>query len=336
MKSVLIIAEAGVNHNGDLATALGLVESAAECGADAVKFQSFIPDQVASAGAQLAQYQKEGMPVEPASQLEMLRSLALSEEDHERLVARCRACGLQFMSTPFDIPSVDLLDRLDVSIFKVASGEITNLFLLRRIARLRKPLLVSTGMSSLRDVEAALDVLFEAGVARGHVTLMHATTQYPTAYPDVNLRAMQTLRNAFHVEVGYSDHTLGIEVALAAVAMGATVIEKHFTLDRDQPGPDHRASLDPGGMRALVTGIRNVESALGDGIKRPAPSELPNRAVARRSLVARRAIATGEAFSEENVTAKRPGTGMSPMRWDEVLGRLAHRSFEQDELISDR
>jgi N,N'-diacetyllegionaminate synthase len=328
--STLIIAEAGVNHNGELAMARRLVELAAQAGADVVKFQTFRADRLASPQAPMADYQRRNLGAAD-SQLEMLRRLELSPQMHQELHAHAGRCGIEFLSTGFDCDSVDFLMRLGVSRLKIPSGEITNLPYLRHVGRQGKPIVLSTGMATLAEVEAALSVLETAGTAREHITVLHCTTEYPAPMADVNLRAMNTIRETFDVAVGYSDHTSGIEVAVAAVALGATIIEKHFTLDRSLPGPDHAASLEPQELAALVRAVRNIEQALGDGIKRPAPSELGNRAVARQSLVAARAIRAGETFSAANVTVKRPGGGLSPMRWDEVLGRTARRDFAADE-----
>jgi N,N'-diacetyllegionaminate synthase len=252
---------------------------------------------------------------------------------HEALISHCRSRGIRFLSSAFDTESVGLLAGLGLDRFKIPSGEITNLPFLRHVGRYRKPVILSTGMATLGEIEAALEVLEQSGTAREHITVLHCNTEYPTPLPDVNLRAMLTIRNAFGVAVGYSDHTAGIEVAIAAVALGATVIEKHFTVDRNMPGPDHKASLEPAELKAMVTAIRNIEKALGDGIKRPTASEAPNKPIARKSLVAARAIRAGEVFTDSNLAVKRPGTGVSPMQWDQVLGRKAPRDFAPDELI---
>lgn len=330
--SVLVIAEAGVNHNGDMALARRLVAEAAAAGADLVKFQSFRSDRLVVPGAPKARYQAASTDA-AESQLDMIRKLELSRADHESLIEECGRHRIGFFSTAFDAESFDLLVELKLDRVKVPSGEITNLPLLRRFGRSRLPVIVSTGMATLGDIEAALAALETAGTRREQITLLHCNTEYPTPMADVNLRAMQTLRDAFGVPVGYSDHTSGIEMPIAAVALGAVVIEKHFTLDRTLPGPDHPASLEPQELRAMVAAIRNIEVALGDGIKRPSPSEARNRAIARKSMVASRPIGAGEVFSETNVTAKRPGTGLSPMRWDEVMGRVARRDFAADEQI---
>lgn len=330
--STLVIAEAGVNHNGDVEMAKKLISQAARTGADLVKFQTFVSDRIVAGHAPKASYQE--VNTDPAeSHLEMLRKLELSRADHEVLIAEAEKNGIGFFSTAFDSPSLDLLVELGIGIVKVPSGEITNLPFLRHAGRLRLPVLLSTGMATLAEIEAAVDAIEQAGTTRDRITLLHCTTAYPTKMEDVNLRAMSNMAHAFGVKVGYSDHTPGIEVALAAVALGATVIEKHFTLDRDLPGPDHSASLAPAEFQCMVEGIRNIERAMGDGIKRPAPGETKNRMIARKSLVASCPIAKGERFGAGNMVSKRPGTGISPMRWDEVCGRSAPRDFLPDELI---
>ena len=328
----LIIAEAGVNHNGDMSTARRLVEVAAEAGADMVKFQTFSADRLTTLHAGKADYQVRTTGADEM-QHEMLRRLELTRDMHEALIAQCKSCGIQFFSTGFDAPSVDFLVELGMDRFKVPSGEITNLPYLRHIGRYGRPILLSTGMATLGEIEAAIEAFEGAGAPRSLITVLHCNTEYPTPMADVNLRAMLAIRDAFDVAIGYSDHTSGIEVPIAAVALGASVIEKHFTLNRSLPGPDHKASLEPGELKAMVSAIRNIEQALGDRIKRPSPSEAKNKAVARKSLVAACTIRAGERFSETNVVAKRPGTGLSPMRWDEVLGRKAPRDFATDEMI---
>lgn len=329
---ILIIAEAGVNHNGDLGIAERLVDAAASAEADCVKFQSFIASHLASARASKAEYQLRTTD-SSETQLQMLKRLELNRDAHVALIGRCREKGIEFLSTAFDPPSLDLLLELGIDRIKIPSGEITNLPALRRIGTIGLPVLMSTGMATLGEIEAALSVLEASGMPRASITVLQCTTEYPTPMPEVNLRAMLTMRDAFGVSVGYSDHTEGIEVAVAAAALGASVIEKHFTLDRNLPGPDHKASLDPDELHAMVLAIRNVEAAMGDGIKRPGPSECKNMPIARKSLVASRLILAGEAFSAENVAVKRPGNGLSPMRWDEVIGRRASRDFAADELI---
>jgi N,N'-diacetyllegionaminate synthase len=329
---VLIIAEAGVNHNGSLETAKQLVDVASEAGADMVKFQTFSANRQVTTSAQKADYQNHTTSASE-SQHEMLLKLELSRAMHEELITYCKQCGIKFFSTGFDMQSIDMLVDLGLEQFKIPSGEITNLPYLRHIGKYGKPVILSTGMANLGEIESALDVLETSGTPRSQITILHCNTEYPTPMEDVNLRAMQAIRDAFGVAVGYSDHTLGIEVPLAAVSLGATVIEKHFTLDCTLPGPDHKASLEPYELKAMVRAIRNIEIALGDGIKRPSPSEAKNKPIARKSLVAAVAIQTGECFTETNLTAKRPGTGISPMRWDEIIGSIATRDFEPDEMI---
>ena len=330
--STLIIAEAGVNHNGDIELAKSLVAQAAEAGADLIKFQTFITGHSISRQAPKAAYQLES--TDPSeSQYEMVRKLELSRFDHEILITECKQRGIGFFSTAFDVDSFDLLMSLGLDRIKIPSGEITNLPYLRHLARSRLPVIMSTGMATLGEIEAAIEVLEVEGMTRDKITVLHCNTEYPTPVSDVNLRAMQSIRAAFGVEVGYSDHTKGIEIPIAAVALGATVIEKHFTLDRTMSGPDHQASLEPSELKTMITAIRNIELALGDGVKRPSPSELKNRSIARKSLVASRQIVAGERFCHENMTVKRPGFGISPMRWDEIVGRPASRAFSTDELI---
>lgn len=330
--TTLIIAEAGVNHNGSLDLALRLVDAAADARADLVKFQTFSADRLVTRYARKADYQRASTDA-AESQHEMIRRLELTREMHDALIARCSERGIGFFSTAFDLESIDLLVELGLDRFKIPSGEITNLPYLRRIGRHGKPVILSTGMSTLAEIEAALVALEKAGTSRSRITVLHCNTEYPTPMSDVNLRAMLTIRDTFGVGVGYSDHTPGIEVAIAAVALGATVIEKHFTLDRSLPGPDHKASLEPGELAAMVAAIRNVETALGHAEKRPSNSEIKNQEIARKSIVAARAIRAGEPFSELNLAVKRPASGVSPMRWDEVLGRPARRDFAPDELI---
>lgn len=328
----LIIAEAGVNHNGDLNLARRLIDAAALAGADFVKFQTFNADRQVTRSAKKADYQAK-VTDSNESQYKMLRRLELTEAMHHELIAHCATRNVGFFSTAFDIESVDLLASLGQDLFKIPSGEITNLPYLRHIGQLCKPVILSTGMATIGEIEAAIDLLEQAGTPRAKLTVLHCTTEYPTPMSEVNLRAMQSIQSAFGIPVGYSDHTRGTEVAIAAVAMGATVIEKHFTLDRKLSGPDHQASLEPSELTAMVTAIRNIEVALGDGIKRPTPSEATNKPIARKSLVASRGIKAGEIFTAENLTTKRPGTGISPMRWDEIIGKNAQRDYAADELI---
>ena len=332
MIKTFIIAEAGVNHNGSLEMALKLIDVAVAAEADAVKFQTFKAENVIAVNAPKAGYQKETTG-SGESQLEMVKKLEIDEAAHKKLLNHCQHKGIQFLSTPFDLESIDLLNRLEVEIFKIPSGEITNLPYLRKLGALKKRLILSTGMADLGEIEDALDVLTEAGTPLENITVLHCNTEYPTPFEDVNLRAMLTIGRAFGVAVGYSDHTPGIEVAIAAAAMGATVIEKHFTLDRNLSGPDHKASLEPNELKSMVQAIRNIEKALGTGIKNPSPSELKNKPIVRKSIVAARSIRKGETFTVENLTIKRPGTGISPMRWDEILKMKASRDFYKDEII---
>lgn len=333
MPKTLIIAEAGVNHNGDMALAKQLIDVAADAGADLVKFQTFTADRQVTQAAAKANYQLQQTD-QAETQHAMLRRLEISEAMHHVLIAHCATRGIGFFSTGFDIPSLDLLRGLGQTLFKIPSGEITNLPYLRHIGQWGGPLILSTGMATLGDIEAALDILVRSGTDLSAITVLHCTTEYPTPMVDVNLRAMLGIQAALGVAVGYSDHTPGIEVATAAVALGATVIEKHFTLSRSLPGPDHQASLEPAELSAMVRAIRNIEIALGDGVKRISDSEAKNRPIARKSLVASRAIRQGERFSADNLTAKRPGSGLSPMLWDEVIGQVAQQDFEPDALIS--
>ena len=331
-KSVFIIAEAGVNHNGSLARACDMVDAAARAGADAVKFQTFTAGTLACRNAKKAAYQEETTGSEQ-SQYEMLAALELDEAAHQTLIDHCRTRGILFLSSPFDLASIGLLDRLGLTLFKIPSGEITNLPYLRAIGALGKKVVLSTGMSDMAEIRAALDVLVQAGTGREDITVLHCNTQYPTPMEDVNLLAMTVMGKELQVPVGYSDHTIGIEVPVAAVALGAVLIEKHFTLDRSLPGPDHRASLVPEELAVMVSAVRNIEKALGDGHKRPSKSELENRDVARKSIVTSRPVKKGEWFSENNLTVKRPGTGRSPMQWDSVIGTVALRDYGADEQV---
>lgn len=326
---VIIIAEAGVNHNGSLETAKRLIDTAKSCGADIVKFQTAKLDALVSGAAPMADYQKKNIGIEE-SQKDMLRKLLLSYDDFAELACYCEEVGIQFVSTPFDIESVHFLNNMQ-DIWKIPSGEITNYPYLVEIAKTGKEIILSTGMSTLQEVDEALEVLRSNGA--GGITLLHCTTNYPTPMEDVNLKAMLTLQEHCGCPVGYSDHTQGIEVPVAAAAMGAVVIEKHFTLDRNMEGPDHKASLEPDELKAMVSAIRNVEKAAGNGEKIPTDSEKANLAVARKSIIAAKGIKAGEIFTEENLTTKRPGTGINPMRWEEILGKRAVRDFEEDEMI---
>ncbi len=330
--SVLIIAEAGVNHNGNIELAYRLIDNAVSVGADFVKFQTFTADSLATPKAPKATYQNQTTG-EFESQYQMLKRLEISRKMHELLIEHCKVCGIRFLSTGFDIASVDLLVELGQKCFKIPSGEITNLPYLRHVGNYGYPVILSTGMSTLGEIEMALDVLQKSGTYIDLITVLHCNTEYPTPMQDVNLMAMRTIKDAFGVAVGYSDHTQGIEVATAAVALGAAIIEKHFTLDCNSPGPDHKASLEPAEFKAMVKAIRNIEMALGDGRKRPSVSEVKNKNIARKSLVAAAPIRVGEKLTVNNLTVKRPGTGISPMRWDEFLGKESSRAYEINELI---
>ena len=327
--NILIIAEAGVNHNGSLDMAKKLVDAAKTCGADIVKFQTAKLDSLVSNSAHMADYQKKNTGVEE-SQKDMLSKLLLSFDDFVELAEYCKEIGIQFLSTPFDIESIWFLNDMQ-DIWKVPSGEITNYPYLVEIGKTKKKVILSTGMAEMEEIQAAIDVLKENGTE--DITILHCTTEYPAPIKDVNLNVMQTMRESFGHPVGYSDHTQGIEVDLAAVALGAAVIEKHFTLDRNLPGPDHKASLEPDGLKAMVDGIRKIELALGSKEKKPSEVELKNRLVARKSIVAKAFIKVGEKLTEDNITTKRPGSGINPMRWNEVIGTKAIRNFEEDELI---
>jgi len=328
----LIIAEAGVNHNGDLQLAKQLVDAASQAGADIVKFQTFNAKHLATEQAEQAVYQQQALGVSEG-QLAMLKRLELHADQHEDLIDYCHYCGIEFLSTAFDSRSIELLSSFKLKRWKIPSGEITNLPYLRLIGSYGQPVILSTGMSSLGDIEAALAVLEQAGTSRNQITVLHCTTEYPAPPEEVNLRAMKTIAEAFDVSVGYSDHTDGITVPIAAVAMGAIVIEKHLTIDRKMPGPDHKASLEPHQFANMVHSIRTVQQAFGDGIKKATPSEIPNKLIARKSLVASKPIEKGEVFTESNITSKRPGSGISPMNWDVLIGRTSSRSYLPDELI---
>ncbi|MBI9094590.1 MAG: N-acetylneuraminate synthase [Sphaerochaeta sp.] len=325
-----IIAEAGVNHNGNLDLARKMIDAAKEAGVDCIKFQTFKAEALVSGKATKAEYQQK-QTKNDESQLHMLQKLELSYDEFALLAQYCEERDISFLSTPFDFHSIEFLQTLNMKYWKIPSGEITNLPYLIKIAQTHMPIILSTGMSTIEEISDALKVLREYGC--GEVTLLHCTTEYPAPYAEVNLRAMETLRKEFHVSVGYSDHTKGIEVPIAAVALGATVIEKHFTLDRQMEGPDHKASLEPDELKAMVNAIRNIEVALGSGEKKPSLSEIKNIPIVRKSIIASRHIVEGENFSEDNITTKRPGNGISPMRWFEVLGKVSKRSFQEDELI---
>ncbi|MDH5716995.1 MAG: N-acetylneuraminate synthase [Spirochaetia bacterium] len=329
---IFIIAEAGVNHNGDMSIAKKLIDEAVKVGADAVKFQTFKADNLVSQTAQKAQYQKNTTDAKE-SQYTMIKKLELNEKDHKELMTYCDKKKIQFLSTPFDHDSINLLNKMGLKTFKIPSGEITNLPYLRKIGSLKKNVILSTGMANLGEIEGALEVLIKAGTKKENITVLHATTEYPCPISDVNLKAMITIKNAFDIKVGYSDHTPGIEVPIAAAALGASIIEKHFTLDKNMKGPDHKASLEPEELKSMVNAIRNIEKALGHGIKKASDSEIKNISIARKSIVASKDIKKGEPFTKLNITAKRPGNGISPMRWDEVIGREAINNYKKDEQI---
>jgi N,N'-diacetyllegionaminate synthase len=332
-KKIFIIAEAGVNHNGSIKLAKKMVDKASQAGADAIKFQTFKAERVISKFAPKAGYQKKNTR-KSESQLEMVRNLELSLYAHKELINYCHKKGILFLSSPFDLESIDLLNRLGLKIFKVPSGEITNLPYLRKIGSLKKKIILSTGMSNLKEINKALGILIKAGTNKENITVLHCNTEYPTPMKDVNLKAMLTIKKALGVKVGYSDHTLGIEIPVAAVALGAEVIEKHFTLDKNMAGPDHKASLEPDEFKEMVKAIRNIESALGSGIKKASPSELKNRVVVRKSIVAIKDIKKGELFREGNISVKRPASGISPILWDKVMGKVAKKNFKKDQPIS--
>lgn len=330
MKETYIIAEAGVNHNGSLRLAKQMVQEAKKAGADAVKFQTFQAGNLVTKYAEKAKYQKKSADF-PESQYQMLRSLELVYDDFLEIKALCDSENIEFLSTPFDLESIELLEAVGLTRYKIPSGAITDYPYLKRIAETHKPVILSTGMSAIDEIEDALLILQTYGTTA--VTLLHCNTQYPTPAADVNLTAMCTLREKFHVDTGYSDHTLGMEVAIAAVAMGAKVIEKHFTLDKSMKGPDHKASMDVNELTAMIAAIRNVEKALGDGQKKPSPSEMENISAIRKSIVAKRDIQKGELLKEDNLTTKRPGTGLSPMLWNEIIGTEAIKNFSEDQMI---
>lgn len=332
MQKTLIIAEAGVNHNGDINLAKKLIGAAKDANADVVKFQTFIAEKGISKHAKKANYQLQTTDARE-SQLDMVKKLELSPQDHHTLIAHCKKIGIEFLSTPFDFQSIDLLHQLNLQTFKIPSGEITNLPYLRKIGVLNKQVILSTGMSNLGEIENAINILVNAGTHRHNITILHCNTQYPTPMQDVNLKAMQTIQQAFHLPVGYSDHTNGIHIPIAAVAMGAKVIEKHFTLDRSMEGPDHQASLEPQEFKMMVQYIRDIEIALGDGIKQTSKSEEANKMLARKSVVANRPIKSGETFNQNNLDIKRPANGLSPMEWDNIIGKIAKRDFQEDEPI---
>lgn len=331
--SVLIIAEAGVNHNGSMEIAKQLVDAAVDAGVDIIKFQTFNAEKLASKSAKQADYQKKNIDDGNDSQFEMLKKLELSKKNHEELINYCKTKGIRFWSTAFDLESMDYLYSLNLGLWKIPSGEITNYPYLRKIASYKEDIIMSTGMCEEQDIQNAIEVLVKFGVKKEQIILLHCNTQYPTPFQDVNLKAMNTIKKKFSIQVGYSDHTQGIEVPIAAVALGATVIEKHFTIDRNLPGPDHKASLEPSELKAMVSSIRNIEQALGDSIKKVSESEKGNLSAARKSIVAACPIKKGELLSENNLTVKRPGNGLSPMRWEEVIGTKAIKDYNEEEQI---
>ena len=332
-KHVLIIAEAGVNHNGSLDLAKQLIDKAVEAGVDIIKFQTFKSEKLVSKAAKQAEYQQRNIGKKDEGQLAMLKKLELSQADHEELIAYCNEKGIRFFSTAFDMDSIDYLHSLNMGLWKIPSGEITNYPYLRKIAQYQEPVILSTGMCELTDIEAALNVLLQYGVKKEQITILHCNTEYPTPFADVNLKAMLEIGEKFGVQIGYSDHTNGIEVPIAAVALGATVIEKHFTLDKNMEGPDHKASLEPNELEAMVSAIRNIEQALGSGHKTISESERKNIEIARKSIVAACPIKAGELLTEENLTVKRPGTGINPMRWNEVVGTRAVQNYNEEDPI---
>lgn len=331
-EKIFIIAEAGVNHNGSITQAKKLIEVASDAGVDAVKFQTFKARSLATVYAEKAIYQKN-LTSPKESQFEMLKRFELNKEMHLNLIDYSKSKDLEFLSSPFDIESVDLLDDLGLEIFKIPSGEITNLPYLEHIGKLDKKIILSTGMSNMNEVKSALDILVNSGTKKNNITILHANTEYPTPMEDVNLKAMVSIGKELGVKFGYSDHTLGIEVDIAAVAMGATCIEKHFTLDKNMEGPDHKASLEPDQLKEMVRAIRNIEIALGDGIKKPSKSEIPNIQIVRKSIVAKTVIKKGDVLNESNLAIKRPGGGLSPMHWDKVINTKAQKDYQEDELI---
>lgn len=334
MQHTIIIAEAGVNHNGSIEMAKQLVLKAKEAGVDYIKFQTFKASKLVTKYAKQAEYQQKNIGNGDENQYQMLKKLELSAEDHETLIDYCNELGIKFFSTAFDFDSIDYLHSLNLGLWKIPSGEVTNYPFLKRIAAYNEPTILSTGMCDMEDVKAAVEALYKNGLSKENLILLHCNTEYPTPFEDVNLKAMEALRKEFGVEVGYSDHTKGIEVPIAAVALGSTVIEKHFTLDRNMEGPDHKASLEPDELKVMVSAIRNIEKAIdGDGTKHVSESEKKNIAIARKSIVAACDIKVGDVFTEENLTVKRPGNGISPMRWEEIIGQKATKNFNEDELI---
>jgi N,N'-diacetyllegionaminate synthase len=330
--SVFIIAEAGVNHNGSIELAYKLIDVAKESGANAIKFQTFKAENLLVRDAEKAEYQKQSDNLNE-SQFDMIKKLELDVDDHKNLIDYCDSKGITFLSSPFDIDSLNLLNELNLEIIKIPSGEVTNLPYLRHIGALNKSIIISTGMSNLQEIGDALNILVNAGTPKDKITVLHANTMYPSPMEDVNLKAMKSIRDKFNISVGYSDHTLGFEVDIAAVALGASVIEKHFTLDKKMIGPDHSASLDPNELKSMVIAIRNIELAMGDSVKKMTESEKPNIGVARKSIVAKKNIKKGEVFTSKNLTTKRPGNGLSPMNWDSIIGSIAKKNYKTDDKL---
>jgi N,N'-diacetyllegionaminate synthase len=330
----IIIAEAGVNHNGDIKKAQQLIEVAADSGADYVKFQTFKSEKLVTPLAAMAPYQVQGK-LTAKSQYQMLKELELSREDHLKLIEHCKRMNIKFLSTAFEIESANLLAALGQKIFKIPSGEITNLPFLQHVSNLAEKVIISTGMATINEISSALSIFKKSRISTKNITILHCTSSYPVPMNEVNLLAMQSLKKIFKLDVGYSDHSLGIEIPIAAVSLGATIIEKHFTLDRNLTGPDHAASLEPLELKSMVKAIRNIEVALGDGVKAPMPSEIENREIVRKSIVALRAINKGDIFNSDNLTTKRPGSGVSPMAWDRVVGKVSERAYLADELIDE-
>jgi N,N'-diacetyllegionaminate synthase len=330
--SVFIIAEAGVNHNGSIKVAKKLIDVASDAGADAIKFQTFKSENIVTKYAPKANYQKITTD-KKLSQLNMLKKLELSFNNHKKLIDYCKKRKIMFLSSPFDLESIDLLNQLGLKIFKIPSGEITNILYLRYIGRLKKKIILSTGMSNIKEIKNALKILNNSGTPKKNITVLHANTQYPTPMHDVNLNAMVTIGKKLKVKIGYSDHTLGIEVDIAAVAMGATCIEKHFTLNHKMVGPDHKASLEPRQLKEMINSIRNIELALGSNVKKSTESEKSNIKIIRKSIVSNSIIKKGEILNENNITVKRPGNGISPMKWDRFIGTRAKKNYKKDELI---
>ena len=334
MNKTIIIAEAGVNHNGDIETAKRLIDVAADAGVDYVKFQTFKANKIVTKQAKRADYQNKNTK-DLDTQYEMLKKLELNEDSHHLLIKYCNQKGIKFLSTGFDLDSLEFLNKIGIRLAKIPSGEITNYPYLKKVAQLYSEVILSTGMSDMDDINKALAILLKFGVKKENITILHCNTEYPTPMSDVNLKAMLHIQKELDVKIGYSDHTLGIEVPIAAVALGARVIEKHFTLDRNLPGPDHRATLEPNELKSMVNSIRNIEKALsGSGIKEPSKSELKNKQIIRKSIIALKPITEGEIFNNRNIGTKRPGTGISPMKWESVIGQASKYNFEQDELIS--